>query len=91
MFTQPDPMSGGLGDPRTLTRYNYAGGDPINFSDASGNEPSGVFGVSPKVECTIAGGFGTAAGFFAIGGNPFGAGAGAGTASSACATIAPTY
>ena len=35
-FTQADPLAGGLGDPRTLTRYNYAGGDPINQADPSG-------------------------------------------------------
>ncbi|MEH3066535.1 MAG: hypothetical protein PGN15_15720 [Aeromicrobium erythreum] len=35
-FTQPDPLSGGMSDPRTLTGYNYAGGDPINRADASG-------------------------------------------------------
>ncbi|MCW2841749.1 MAG: hypothetical protein JWR55_3232, partial [Aeromicrobium sp.] len=83
-FTQPDPIIPGGGD------YSYASGDPINFSDPSGNEPSGALGLPPKVECTIAGGFGTAAGFMATGGNPFGAGAGAGAASSACATTAPT-
>lgn len=35
-FTQPDPVAGGLSDPRTLTGYNYAGGDPINQADPSG-------------------------------------------------------
>ena len=36
MFTQPDALSGNLGDPRTMTSYNYAGGDPINQADANG-------------------------------------------------------
>ncbi len=36
-FTQPDPIAGGIGDPRTMTSYNYAGGDPINQADPSGN------------------------------------------------------
>lgn len=45
MFTQPDPISGGIGDPRTLTRYNYAGGDPINASD-----PSGYFSIGNAVK-----------------------------------------
>jgi RHS repeat-associated protein len=36
MFTQPDALTGGLGDPRTMTSYNYAGGDPINRADPSG-------------------------------------------------------
>ncbi|WP_344204269.1 RHS repeat-associated core domain-containing protein, partial [Aeromicrobium alkaliterrae] len=35
-FTQPDAMEGNLGDPRTMTAYNYAGGDPINQADPSG-------------------------------------------------------
>ncbi len=35
-FTQPDPLSGGMSDPRSMTSYNYAGGDPINQSDPSG-------------------------------------------------------
>ncbi|MDR6118252.1 RHS repeat-associated protein [Aeromicrobium sp. SORGH_AS981] len=35
-FTQPDPLSGGMSDPRTLTGYNYAGGDPINQADING-------------------------------------------------------
>lgn len=35
-FTQPDPLSGGMSDPRTMTGYNYAGGDPINQHDVSG-------------------------------------------------------
>lgn len=35
-FTQPDPVAGGIGDPSTMTAYNYAGGDPINRSDPSG-------------------------------------------------------
>ena len=35
-FTQPDPLSGGMSDPRSLTGYNYAGGDPINQLDPSG-------------------------------------------------------
>lgn len=36
MFTQPDALAGGLGDPRTMTSYNYAGSDPINQADPSG-------------------------------------------------------
>lgn len=36
-FTQPDALSGNLGDPRTMTSYNYAGADPINMADPSGN------------------------------------------------------
>ncbi len=36
-FTQPDPLSGGMSDPRTLTGYNYAGSDPINAADPTGN------------------------------------------------------
>lgn len=36
-FTQPDAIAGSIGDPKTLTSYNYAGGDPINSSDPSGN------------------------------------------------------
>lgn len=35
-FTQPDPLSGGMSDPRSMTSYNYATGDPINRQDASG-------------------------------------------------------
>ena len=35
-FTQPDPVSGSVADPRTMTAYNYAGADPINRSDATG-------------------------------------------------------
>jgi RHS repeat-associated protein len=36
MFTQPDALTGNMGDPRTMTAYNYAGGDPINQADPSG-------------------------------------------------------
>lgn len=43
-FTQPDPVAGGMPDPRTLTGYNYAGGDPINQSDPSGR----LFGPDPE-------------------------------------------
>ena len=35
-FTQPDSIAGTINDPKTLTSYNYAGGDPINSSDPSG-------------------------------------------------------
>jgi RHS repeat-associated protein len=35
-FTQPDSMPGSISDPKTLTSFNYAGGDPINSSDPSG-------------------------------------------------------
>ena len=41
-------MAGGLGDPRTLTRYNYAGGDPINMADPSGYYPCWVADFSLK-------------------------------------------
>jgi len=36
-FTQPDSIAGTINDPKTLTSYNYAGGDPINSGDPSGN------------------------------------------------------
>ena len=36
MFTQPDALTGNMGDPRTMTAYNYAGADPINQADPSG-------------------------------------------------------
>lgn len=35
-FTQPDPVAGKVSDPRTMTAYNYAAGDPINQFDPSG-------------------------------------------------------
>jgi RHS repeat-associated protein len=35
-FSQPDALAGTISDPKTLTSYNYAGGDPINYSDPSG-------------------------------------------------------
>ena len=35
-FTQPDPVAGNATDPRTMTAYNYAAGDPINRFDPSG-------------------------------------------------------
>lgn len=35
-FTQPDAVTGNMGDPRTMTAYNYSGSDPINFGDPSG-------------------------------------------------------
>ena len=36
-FTQPDAIAGTIRNPKTLTSYNYAGGDPINSSDPNGN------------------------------------------------------
>jgi RHS repeat-associated protein len=35
-FTQPDPLAGSISDPRTMTAYSYAAGDPVNNSDPSG-------------------------------------------------------
>lgn len=35
-FTQPDPLPGSVADPKSMTAYNYAKGDPINFGDPSG-------------------------------------------------------
>jgi len=35
-FSQPDAVAGTITNPKTLTSYNYAGGDPINSSDPSG-------------------------------------------------------
>jgi len=35
-FTQPDSVAGTISNPKTLTSYNYAGGDPINSFDPSG-------------------------------------------------------
>lgn len=43
-FTQPDPVAGGLADPRTLAAYNYGNGDPINLAD-----PSGYFDIPNPV------------------------------------------
>ena len=43
-FTQPDPVAGGLSDPRTLTGYNYSGGDPINQADPSGRAFDDIVG-----------------------------------------------
>lgn len=48
-FTQPDPITGNQTDPRTLTAYNYAGGDPINQQDASGYSAGEVFGGALSV------------------------------------------
>ncbi|MEO6473386.1 MAG: RHS repeat-associated core domain-containing protein [Aeromicrobium sp.] len=35
-FTQPDPLPGNGTEPKTMTAYNYAGSDPINFADPNG-------------------------------------------------------
>lgn len=43
-FTQPDAIAGRISDPRTLTSYNYAGGDPVNSSDPSGNSLGSALG-----------------------------------------------
>ncbi|WP_311208454.1 MULTISPECIES: DUF6531 domain-containing protein [unclassified Aeromicrobium] len=48
MFTQPDALTGGLGDPRTMTSYNYAGGDPINQADPTGQSFFGDLDASLK-------------------------------------------
>jgi RHS repeat-associated protein len=51
-FTQPDPLVGGLTDPRTVTGYNYAGGDPINQNDLSGYAFEGNCGFAAGVAAT---------------------------------------
>ncbi|KQY55824.1 hypothetical protein ASD11_15075 [Aeromicrobium sp. Root495] len=61
-FTQPDSVAGGLGDPRSTTAFNYAGGDPINQSDPSGRcyfDPTGLCGFGSKVNAGVSavGGF----------------------------------
>lgn len=35
-FTQQDPLPGSVADPKTMTAYNYGGGDPVNASDPTG-------------------------------------------------------
>jgi RHS repeat-associated protein len=35
-WTQQDALAGSLGSPKTLNRYAYAGCDPVNSSDPSG-------------------------------------------------------
>ena len=80
-FTQPDAIAGSISDPRTLTSYNYAGGDPINNSDPSGylsvgDVVGGVVGTAVGVAggaaiCAATGGLGCvvgAIGYGAIGG-----------------------
>lgn len=59
-FTQPDPQSGTMGEPRTMVAYNYAGADPINLSDPGGRDlcdestgywiPDGCDGGAPQNE-----------------------------------------
>ena len=48
-FTQPDAIAGTINDPKTLTSYNYAGGDPINASDPSGMSLGDLLGKSLAV------------------------------------------
>lgn len=38
-FTQPDPLLGSIINPRSMTAYGYAHGDPINLSDPTGLKP----------------------------------------------------
>jgi hypothetical protein len=35
-FRSQDPENGIVTDPKTLHKYMYAGGDPVNFADPSG-------------------------------------------------------
>ncbi|WP_396135198.1 MULTISPECIES: RHS repeat-associated core domain-containing protein [unclassified Aeromicrobium] len=57
MFTQPDALTGSLGDPRTMTSYNYAGADPVNQADPSGycmqynSNPTGSYGGDQLGPC----------------------------------------
>lgn len=44
-FTQPDPIAGGMANPRTLTSYGYGWGDPINNFDPTGLDPSCQIGA----------------------------------------------
>ncbi len=48
-FTQPDAIAGSIGDPKTLTSYNYSGGDPINSADPSGNSLGSFVSGAVKV------------------------------------------
>jgi RHS repeat-associated protein len=71
-FSQPDPIAGGLSDPRTLTGYNYATGDPINNADPSGYFSFGIsgqacygicIGLNASLDDSGTAGFGPSLGF----------------------------
>jgi hypothetical protein len=53
-FLTPDPMGGSakLGDPGSWNRYTYTGGDPVNRTDANGQDYActGSFGVIDSCE-----------------------------------------
>jgi RHS repeat-associated protein len=46
----PDPAESGVLSPQTMSRYAYAGGNPVNLDD-----PSGLFAASPGPGCTYVG------------------------------------
>jgi RHS repeat-associated protein len=50
-FMSRDPEGGNLGDPRSLHKYLYAGGDPVNRIDPQGREEDLVYGI--KLESTL--------------------------------------
>lgn len=75
-FTQPDPLAGGLTDPRTVTGYNDAGGDPVNQNDLSGYSLEGNCGFASGA-AAVAGGL--TGGLIGLAAGGVGAGVGAPT------------
>jgi hypothetical protein len=47
-FKQPDPVSGRVGNPQSFNRYEYAMGDPVNFTDP----PFRLAGIRPSLIAT---------------------------------------
>lgn len=47
-WTQQDAAAGSIGDPSSVNRYAYVGGDPVNFADPDGLKRKGLL---DKLKC----------------------------------------